>query len=186
MNTNTCKFEGCERDRRAKGYCASHYRQIQRGVGLRPLAYRYPKNWELSQESLKELFDYKDGHLIWKKQAVIHAPGTRFGTMHKEGYIQGTIHRKTYYEHRLIWLYMTGEMPLNNLVIHHKDGNRNNNNWDNLILATVKENNHARGNAIIENDDGTFDIAIITKNKFDTLDEATKAYTEIKDIIEGM
>lgn len=32
-----CKFEGCEREAKSKGYCTAHYNQLQRGIELKPL-----------------------------------------------------------------------------------------------------------------------------------------------------
>lgn len=40
MEYGKCQFEGCERRAIAKGYCGSHYAQLQRGNGLSPLRNR--------------------------------------------------------------------------------------------------------------------------------------------------
>lgn len=41
--------------------------------------------------------------------------------------------------HRLIWIYFNGPIP-KNMVINHIDGNKGNNNIDNLEIVTPKEN----------------------------------------------
>lgn len=56
---------------------------------------------------------------------------------HPRGYKQVTINYKSYYAHRLAWLYMTGEWPD---VIDHIDGNTANNRWSNLRNCSMPEN----------------------------------------------
>lgn len=90
----------------------------------------------MNQYNVKELFDYRDGNLIWKKnrnQNVL--AGMIAGSPRKDGAIQIKACNKTFLAHRLIWLWHYGNMPTE---IDHKDGNKANNNIDNL-----RECNHA-------------------------------------------
>lgn len=47
------------------------------------------------------------------------------------GYFRIRIEGKLYYIHRLIWIYQTGRLP--DGEIEHKDRNRANNKWENLL-----------------------------------------------------
>lgn len=60
------------------------------------------------------------------------------GTMMSDGYRSITINSKMHKEHRLAWLYMTGEWPSKKM--DHINRNRGDNRWANLRLATYSEN----------------------------------------------
>ena len=60
------------------------------------------------------------------------------GSIHNDGYIIIYIFYEKYRAHRLAWLYMTGEMPKDH--IDHIDGNKGNNSFSNLRLASNKQN----------------------------------------------
>jgi len=85
-----------------------------------------------------ELFDYKDGNLIWKfaKSRRVKA-GEIAGYLGDEGYIDVGVDGGIYKAHRLIYFYHNGYFPS---FIDHIDGNRSNNKIDNLRPATINEN----------------------------------------------
>lgn len=56
----------------------------------------------------------------------------------KSGYINVRLQRKTYRAHVLAWLYMTGSWP--EMELDHKDGDKTNNAFCNLRLATKSQN----------------------------------------------
>jgi hypothetical protein len=93
----------------------------------------------ITQEELKELFEYKDGQLLAK---VKYYPNTRIGVpiggVNSLGYMQTSIHNKKYYLHRLIFLYHYGYFPES---VDHIDHDRTNNRIENLRAATLQENN---------------------------------------------
>ena len=52
----------------------------------------------------------------------------------------GKRYRNRYcYEHHLVWWKSTGELQKESEIIHHKDGNKRNNSFDNLEIMNKKE-----------------------------------------------
>jgi len=92
------------------------------------------------------LFEYKDGHLYYIKdiKGRSNMLGKRAGTLRDDGYIGIFINQKYYFEHRIIWEIIMGEIP-NGFYIDHIDGDRSNNNIENLRLCTTQQNAYNRG-----------------------------------------
>ena len=68
---------------------------------------------------------------------------TTAGCVNKHtGYRVFNIGGKVYYAHRLAWLYMMGNWPV--LEIDHINGNRSDNRWVNLRIATCQQNRRNR------------------------------------------
>jgi hypothetical protein len=96
----------------------------------------------LTQESVRELFNYVDGKLFWK----IHKPHSRFvgkeaGFYTGNGYKQVTINRKKYLTHRVVWLYHNGYFPD---VVDHINNIKDDNRIENLRSADRSKNQHNR------------------------------------------
>lgn len=97
------------------------------------------------QKTLQGLFSYSPvvGDLFWLKgNWKGHPAGSHRG---KHTYIRVAIAGKDYGAHRLIWTLVTGTDP-GDLDVDHIDGDRHNNAWHNLRLATRSENLLNRGN----------------------------------------
>jgi len=96
------------------------------------------------QKKLQELFDYRDGQLYWKERIKsdidISKPA---GCIVKDGYRDIKIEGKKYRAHRLIWKYHYGKDPKE--FIDHIDGNKTNNNIENLREATNQQNGFNKG-----------------------------------------
>jgi len=92
----------------------------------------------LTLSRVHELFDYKDGNLIWKfaKSRRVKT-GDIAGYLAHEGYIDIGVDGGIYKAHRLIYFYHNGYFPL---FIDHIDGNRSNNKIQNLRSATISQN----------------------------------------------
>lgn len=99
---------------------------------------------ELSQDELREVFSYDllSGIVLWKikpnKRGAVKV-GDVAGCLRKDGYVTVGYRRNNYLLHRLIWVYVYGEIPSQKHV-DHKDLNRSNNQISNLRLCTDTEN----------------------------------------------
>ena len=92
-------------------------------------------------ERLKELFEFKDNGLYWKKKphpkANMVKIGKKAGCLRKNKYRQIRFDNKIYYEHRLIWLYYYGYLPKQ---IDHINRNPSDNRIENLRECTQSQN----------------------------------------------
>ncbi len=115
-----CKVNGCSNPRREyKGrvyssMCTTHMSRRQRHGGT-------------------EAYAKKSGVQITQKNDAW------VGT---SGYLVTTFYGVECYVHRLVYLITHGELPPKGYHIHHRDHDRMNNHWDNLVAVTAKE--HSR------------------------------------------
>lgn len=86
---------------------------------------------------LRDLFDYVDGNLIWRRPRKGVNKDRIAGYTRPDGYRATRIDGKSYLVHRLIYLYHNGYMPV---VIDHKDGNPANNKIENLRECSMSQN----------------------------------------------
>lgn len=107
----------------------------------------------LTAERLRFLLSYdpNTGKFIRLVGGKGFRAGFPAGDLHKaSGYAYIGIDRKRYRAHRLAWLYMTGEWPIE---VDHMNGDRSDNRWGNLRLATRSQNN-ANGKRRSDNTSG--------------------------------
>lgn len=104
-------------------------------------------NTDLTAQRLRELLSYDatTGRFTW----LVSRPGTFAGSVaghldsrSSSGYRTICINWKTHREHRLAWLYMTGEWPVS--LIDHINGVRDDNRWCNLREANKSQNGQNR------------------------------------------
>jgi hypothetical protein len=95
----------------------------------------------ITQSELKNLFDYIDGQLIAKTNNNKRKAGDALRSIAGKGYLSGSINGRRYRVHRLVFLYFHGFMPPQ---VDHIDGNRRNNQIENLREATSTQNNQNR------------------------------------------
>lgn len=91
----------------------------------------------ITTESLRELFDYSDGNLIWRVNKGRSKKGTIAGSVDNKGYMQLKLNQKVYRLHRLIWLWHGKQLPEQ---LDHIDRNPLNNKIENLREATASTN----------------------------------------------
>ncbi len=156
-----------------------------------------------SYEKINNLFDYCEhsGNLIWKKS---------YGGKAKKGNVAGYVRlgeyrligidKKHYPAHRLIWLLVTKEQPALDKDIDHKNGNKNDNRFQNLRLVTNSENTaHHPGRPepkcyqVNTRNGITWYQAVYTLNRkrytcgiFKTAEEASKVGREARRIARGL
>ena len=98
----------------------------------------------MTQDLLKELFEYKDGKLINRLNISSRAlKGKQAGCLDGKGYVRIGLNNKRYRAHRLIWVWHNGELS-SDFEIDHINGKRDDNHIENLRLVTHRENHYNR------------------------------------------
>lgn len=149
----------------------------------------------MNKSILREIFEYKDGNLYWKKTSSNRVKvGQKAGSEDNKGYRRIRVFGKDYLAHRLIFFYHHGWLPQ---FVDHKDTNPRNNRIENLRPLTHSQNiangrsttssSGYRGVTSLKN--GKF-IAQVMKNyknhhlgQFDSAEEAHQAYLRARGLL---
>ena len=93
----------------------------------------------INKDLLNKMFEYRDGNLYRKISLGRTKVGYKVGFVNNKGYLSVNINKKNLLVHRLIWMMHFDEFPS---LLDHIDGNRQNNNIENLRIATRNQNAH--------------------------------------------
>lgn len=91
----------------------------------------------MDAKKLRDIFDYKDGNLLWKIVRKGVNKDKIAGYTRPDGYRTTRVDGKSYLVHRLVFMYHNGFMPS---VIDHIDGDPRNNKIENLRECTMAQN----------------------------------------------
>jgi hypothetical protein len=159
---------------------------------------RYPPNL-LPLDRINELFiiEPAEGLVTWKFTVFNFYSGQRAGTVTPDGYRRVKVGPKYYRTSLIVWTVATGSPPVEQ--VDHRDGDRANDRFGNLRLATNSQNqanskcrkNNKSGVKGVSFQAGRF-VAEITKDgkkhyigRFDTVAEAKAAYGRLAEQLFG-
>lgn len=155
-------------------------------------------NDELTVERVRELFDYDPnaGVLTWRIRTSNRVGvGSEAGTSESNGYRRVEIAGRPYRVHRLVWLWVHGVWPANQ--IDHINGDCGDNRLANLREATCAENQQNKRRALRNSRSGVLGVSRASGDRgwmayigvdgrerylgtFPTVAEASAAYVEAK------
>jgi len=92
---------------------------------------------DFDQGKLHELFQYKDGNLIWRESRRKARAGNVAGRKKSNGYCEVHVNGRLHGTHRIIFMMFHGYMPK---IIDHIDGDPSNNKIENLREASIAQN----------------------------------------------
>lgn len=153
-------------------------------------------NSTLTADRLREMliYDPSSGIFIWRLNRRRVRAGDVAGSVNHDGYVRIKVLGAQYFAHRLAWLYMMGEWPVDE--IDHKDRKRANNQWSNL-----RETDHSGNmrNRVLVNSSECLGVSLRQNGRwqsriryqgvrrhlgtFDTQQDAIKAYMDARSTI---
>lgn len=131
----------------------------------------------------RKVFDYENGHLMWKMSNRGVKAGSVAGSKNPHGYIDVMVNRRSFKAHRIIWEMHNGVIP-DGLEIDHINRQRHDNRIENLRVVSRHQNmknksvyaNNTSGVSGVGLMQGKWRVRISNKQigVFDTFEEAVK------------
>ena len=128
----TCKIEGCEKPRKARGWCDAHWRRWQR--------HGDPLGGNTKYTDPEEAFLARTEPLLWSGCVVWT------GATNRKGYGSLSVNGRTVLAHRYAWERERGRIP-GGAVLDHTCWERACCNVDHLRIATHQQNMQNRSGA---------------------------------------
>lgn len=103
----------------------------------------------MTTEEAKNLFDYKDGCLFWRRSGSGRKINKPIGCKNKYGYLQCKVKNQQWKVHRLIWIWH-GNKLIKGMQIDHVNRNKEDNRIENLRQVTPKQNRQNNGGKFVK------------------------------------
>lgn len=140
-----------------------------------------PREW-LDEVKRSLSYDPMTGEILWLVTRGAAKAGTKAGGLTPKGYVIINMRGRWVRGHQLAWFFMTDEWPT--LEMDHKNGVRHDNRWENLRLATPKQNQLNRRPQSASGFKGVYAakgrwVALIGRKYlglFETAEDAARAY----------
>lgn len=156
LRLRKCSFSGCDRRYLAKGFCSSHYQCNKRyGSPVSSALHGAPRTgrhhicqWcgkafyrtpSAEKRGENKFCSRRCGWTASKGMEKTTIPmESKVWRLNRKGYLETTVRRKRIYQHRYLIELHLGRPLEKYEIVHHLNGNKSDNNLDNLLVLDTK------------------------------------------------